>query len=342
VLELARTALAAAAQGGDRRGEAMALVTIAFALREQGQYDEVVSVLDRSIALSGELGDQEAVAEGMRDLGAAQFQVGLMQEARATYATVREFARAAGDRAAEVAQTVNLAVVDSNLGRHDDALSQLHDALTHYEERGSVEGQAILMINIGWVHHLSEHDGDAVAALQEALRLSRTIGFLRGEAGALSWLAVTRRVLGDLDGAVASGLEAVEATREADLHGLECEALAGLGEAYLALDAHAEATAMFRAVEQVAREGSLAMESGRAWDGFAHVAARQGRFDRARRSWERAVSLYPQGVAAAKGARTHLAALVRGEPSGVECLRCRRGSAASAVVFGPWGDVHIG
>lgn len=63
-------------------------------------------------------------------------------------------------------------------------------------------------------------------------------------------------------------------------------------------------------------------------EGFAHVASARGRHAEAGRFWERAIELYPDGMADAEYARRHLMA-----PEGATtCFRCA--TAAHAMGAG--------
>jgi tetratricopeptide (TPR) repeat protein len=336
VLDLSRNALRAAKDLGDRRGEAMALANIAFALREQGRHVEVQDVLEQAIGISREVGDLPAVVAGARDLGVARLQAGRLHEAAASFADARDVARVIGDLRAEVNSTIDLALVDCNLGRHDEAATSFHSALSLHQRDGCVEGEVVVLINLGWVGQLRDRDDEAVAPLERAVRLSRAIGMTRGEVMALAWLAVTYRRLGRLTEAIEVGQEALDAARRADLREPECDALNGLAETFLADGRVVEAESMLRQADRLAIDGDLPMVRARVQEGYAHLAVVEGQLDRARRYWERAVALYPADAGDADNARAHLEAL--GDRD-VRCTRCksaphhpRRPAVARAVV----------
>ncbi|WP_434446511.1 BTAD domain-containing putative transcriptional regulator [Lentzea sp. E54] len=315
VLELSRNALAAARALGDRRGESMALTTIAFALREEGRHGEVLEFLDRAIAISRDLGDLPAAVGGLRDLGSSQVQAGMLGDAATSFAEAVALARSIGDQRAEVNSTIDLGLVDCNLGRYREADARFRDALAMHQLDGYVGGEVVVLINIGWLAQLRGRDAEAVVALERAVRLSREIGMSRGEGISLAWLGVTYRRQGRIADAVAVGREALESARRMDLREPEGDALNGLAETCLAAGRLREAEAMFREAEELGTAGALPMVRARAHEGLAHVAARRGD-DWARTHWERAVELYPEGAVDAENPRAHLA------DAEARCMRC--------------------
>jgi DNA-binding SARP family transcriptional activator/tetratricopeptide (TPR) repeat protein len=329
-LDLARQALVAARALGDRRGELLALTSIASALAEQDRDAELRETLGQVIAINRELGDLAGVATALRELGTSLLQSGELDAAEATITEARALARTAGDRTGEAALVLNLAVVKCNLGRYHDAARSLREVLEFYRRSGSVEGETIALVNLGWVGLLRDDDDAAMAALRQALRLSRQIGYARPESYALAWLSVTHRRLGRFADAIACAEAALDVARRNELGEPECEALNALGEAYLAGGALREASSAFENAERLAWQRGLPMERGRAWEGLAHLATG---LDRARRLWERALACYPAHALEAQYSRAHLAA--PGDRQ-VVCMRCRSrphpiGLLASAI-----------
>lgn len=320
VLAMAEHAVQATRALGDRRGEALALRTTAFALREQGRNAEVWALIEQAIDIGTETGDLPAVLAGRRDLGVSFLQAGRLVDAARNFTAARELARTTGDVDAEVRCTVDLALVDCQLGNYEQAHILFQQALLHHQRAGSVVGEAVTMINIGWLDHLRGHDEQAVDALTRAVRLSGTAGFGRGEVIARAWLAVTYRRLGRLEEAISAGLAARDQARQSDLQDPECEALNGLAEAYLAAGRAADARAAFQEAERIALASDIPMSLARAWEGLAHLTAREGEHERARELWERALTTYAEGALDAAHPSVHLAS---GDPMAVRCTRCQ-------------------
>ncbi|MEV6235274.1 BTAD domain-containing putative transcriptional regulator [Lentzea sp. NPDC051838] len=325
VLDLADHAVRAARTLDDQQGLALAWQAVAFALREQGRNLEVRDVLERSVAICRATGDLPALAGGLRDLGVSLLQAGSLTEAAVRFEEARQVARVLRDDTNSVNSAINLGIVACQLGQHDRARALFEVALTHHQRVGSVEGEAITLINIGWLEHNRERDTVALDPLARAVRLCRSIGFVRGEVVALSWLSVTYRAQGRLDEATAIGLESREVARSSDLHEPECDAITAVAEADLAAGRFVEAQAAFHEAEQIALEGDLPLALARAREGLAHVASALGEHDRARKLWEKALPVYQGEAPEVAQIRAHLAAL--GDES-VLCSRCRTRAGA--------------
>jgi DNA-binding SARP family transcriptional activator/tetratricopeptide (TPR) repeat protein len=328
---LADAALRAARQLGNTQAEAHALLLGAFALDEQGQHEGVCELLRRAVRLSMADGDLATAAAAHRDRGGAAHETARFAEAEREFARARELARAAGHVVCEMSATSNLALTLAHLGRHAEARDLFEVTLAHHRSTGAAGSEAAALINLAWLHHLDGQDTLGLTALLRALPLSRSAGRMRVEVIALAWLAVTYRRLGQLDKAVAAGRESCESARRFELQDPECEALNGLGEAYLAAGRPANATAAFEQAERIASTADLPMALARAWEGLAHVAAGRGDQERATRLWERALSMYPENMPDADQPRAHLAAA--GDPR-TRCTRCQSNPAEVDAVVG--------
>ena len=97
---------------------------------------EARQVIEQSLALYHELGDQLGIAKTLRALG----------------------------------------YVDWRAGNHDSALTRVQAALTIHLERGDHRGQAICMTTMGRIHKTQGHLEEAEHWAREALRLSQQIG----------------------------------------------------------------------------------------------------------------------------------------------------------------------
>ncbi|MFI5587260.1 BTAD domain-containing putative transcriptional regulator [Amycolatopsis sp. NPDC051758] len=317
---LAERAVSAARHLRNPRAEAYALLTSAFALGEQGRHEQVRELIESAVRLSEAGGDLATAAVARRDLGGSALEAGRLDEAEQQFLEARQLADAAGDKDCAVGATGDLALTLAQAGRHGEARLLFEAALRHHRSEKAVGREAVTLINLGWLHHLDGDDTSGLAALQRALPLSRAAGYIRAEVTALAWLAVTHRRLGNLGEAIAAGLQACEAAGKSEMQESECEALNGLGEAYVAAGRSVDAVPVFERAERIASTGDLPMALARAWEGLAHVAAGQGDHEQAARLWERALNVYPRTTPDADQPRAHLAA--PGDPD-ARCTRCQ-------------------
>jgi tetratricopeptide (TPR) repeat protein len=81
-IAVGREAVAAFREADDRRGEALALNTLALALAQDQRYGEAVDALDGAITLLGELGDRHREGTVLVNLGTLHRQAGGVESAR--------------------------------------------------------------------------------------------------------------------------------------------------------------------------------------------------------------------------------------------------------------------
>jgi tetratricopeptide (TPR) repeat protein len=81
-ISIGRDAVEAFRQADDRRGEALALNTLALALAQDHRYGEAVDALDGAITLLGELGDRHREGTVLVNLGTLHRQAGGVESAR--------------------------------------------------------------------------------------------------------------------------------------------------------------------------------------------------------------------------------------------------------------------
>jgi tetratricopeptide (TPR) repeat protein len=319
-LEIFHGALEAARRHGSIRGEAAALTNIALILRDRGWYDDVRRLLLEAIQLSKRLDDEPTVAYLLANLGIARIRAGDLPEASQTFSQAREIAVRLDDRQGYAAFTNNIGAVSSRMGHTETALHYFSEALGICRELGFQQGEAITHVNIGEAHLLAGRPDTAVGFLERGLALSREISYEPGVGFALSWIGNAYRELGDPAKSIEYGQQALELSRQANLGEVECDVLNVLGETEVTAGKLGEAERLFGEAHNRAGELYLPLMAGRACEGLAHVALARGDEHLARRYWEQALENYPDGIAAARNARDHLAAQA-GEP--VNCQRCR-------------------
>ncbi|WP_436498458.1 BTAD domain-containing putative transcriptional regulator [Actinokineospora sp. HUAS TT18] len=316
-LELFDGALRATRQVGHRRGESIALASMARAKREHGGHSEVMALLGQAIAISADLGDDMLLAAQKSDLGEIQFRAGLLRDAGANFADARDLALRAGDVESQVNFTLNLGVIQCNLGDFTAALESFALAQAHYQRTNRTTGEVVALINIGWVSHAKDNDEAAADHLRRAVALSRGIGFTRGEGLALAWLGVALRCLGHIKEAIETGSAAVTVVHLAGMREAECDAMIGLAETYFAAGKPDLAHNTVTAAHKMALDGDLSLAEARAEECLAHLAAAEGDHTGAHDHWHRAMKLYPAESAEAENPRVHLTT-----PEAT-CQRCR-------------------
>jgi tetratricopeptide (TPR) repeat protein len=114
---------------GDLRGEAEALFWIGCCHQVvRRDNDTAVPVLDRSLLLAEQAGDQRTMAEALRHLGIADHAAGRLDAARTRLEESAALRHQAGQPVGVAANQVGLAYIAAAQGRRDDALAILGEA----------------------------------------------------------------------------------------------------------------------------------------------------------------------------------------------------------------------
>jgi tetratricopeptide (TPR) repeat protein len=123
---------------GDGRGEGEALFWIGCFHQVTGRdNDTAVPVLERSLTLAGQAGDQPTMAEALRHLGIADHAAGRLDAARERLEESARLRREAGQLAGVASNMVGLIYIAAAQGRRADALALATEAAALAEAAGA-------------------------------------------------------------------------------------------------------------------------------------------------------------------------------------------------------------
>jgi tetratricopeptide (TPR) repeat protein len=239
------TELQATDPAGNRALLGQLLAHQGWFLMRQGLYAQAREVLQQSIAIFRNLGDEAEIAVPLQFLGILTSEVGeyteakqLLQESLAIYRKI--------DDQREIAWTLsNLGHCISNLedGERIEAKQILQESLAIYKIIGDKQGVAIVLNNLGYVFYQLGEYPEAKQQFQESLVLRREIGYPRGIAVALNNLGHVSAALADYQAAKTYYAESLKITMDIQAIPLTLDALGGLavplaheGETARALD----------------------------------------------------------------------------------------------------------
>jgi tetratricopeptide (TPR) repeat protein len=247
-------------------------------------------------------GDRSAVRRVANLSGAANFELGELDDAAASFERALELARADGDDLLIARATNNLAVIANIRGRHEEALSLYALALPAYQRLGNANGlaesyhnMAITFRDLRQLVRADEHELRAIEFARQATNDHLVAIALVGRAE-LSF----RR--GDVAFAEVAALRAARDFAAMSDPAREADALRLCGAARLALRKFPEAReALDSAVRLAAMHGNalIEAESRRA---RAELGAATGSWDEALSDAERAAALFARLEARAEHA----------------------------------------
>jgi predicted ATPase len=136
---------------GNAWGTAACLLLIGIAANNAQDFDRALEVLDESIRLFGELGDQHYTMQATFTLAWTYGELGHLDRARALHEENLRRACALGDKEEEIASLESLAGYAADEGRALDALSMLEDAYRLNRELGHEYRIPIIVCRFGGV-----------------------------------------------------------------------------------------------------------------------------------------------------------------------------------------------
>jgi tetratricopeptide (TPR) repeat protein len=160
--DLARLAVTAAEELGDRAASARAHCDLGYALQRMGDEGEALSQLEQARTIWGGLGDRPGLARVER----------------------------------------NLAIIHESRGTYAEALTHAVEALRHSRAAGPPNAIAAALTAVAWFHVLCGQFDEALARAGEALAMHRAAGNGPGEASVLNTMAMAYQRLGRLDEAM--------------------------------------------------------------------------------------------------------------------------------------------
>ena len=281
-------------------GRADAQVLYGEALLRTGDPAQAIRWLSKALPVVARDDDRARLRRSHLLAGAADFQLGALDEAIAHFDRAVELALADGDDLVGAQATNNLGTIAHIRGDRTSALTRYRAAVPAYQRLGHVRGLAETLHNMAITHR---EQGDLVQAEEmelEAARHAQSVGETRLAALAHLERAVIRLRLGDAAFAAAIAEQAEREFASLALTAHQADALRVRGLARLALgDAKAAIRDLDEAVRLIAESPSRFIEAECHRD-RARVFAAGGDTDRARADALRAEQLFAQLGAASE------------------------------------------
>jgi DNA-binding SARP family transcriptional activator/tetratricopeptide (TPR) repeat protein len=285
-------AAAAARAVGDREAQARALTNLGRLHRRQGQLDRAADTYRQALTLYAGAGDRAAEAGALRNLGSVHWRQGHYRQAAEHYQQALTLYRELGDAGGQADALVRLGLVDERLGDEARAAERLQPALDLFAQLGDRFSEAYVLSLLARLRHQPDQLELAAVHLEQSLAVVRQAGDRTGEAYALTDLAAVHAGRGRLTEAAGHLRQAVVLHRRIGDRASEAEALNDLGQALRATGDAAEARTQHGEALALAREIGDRYEQARAHDGLAATYEVTGDPDRARPHAEHARRLF--------------------------------------------------
>lgn len=181
---------------------------------KQGEVVTAARVLEESLAIWRDTGEEMALNAALSNLGAVMERLGNLDRAEALQREALDLARTYGDEE-DISLTLNnLATVLWNQGDLDGAQELLEESLVIKRRIGNLFGLAVSLTNLAILISGKGELDQAISYMEEALSLDRQLGNLAGIADSLGNLGSLVAQTGDLARAAQLDGEALEIRRE--------------------------------------------------------------------------------------------------------------------------------
>jgi tetratricopeptide (TPR) repeat protein len=211
-------------------------------------------------------------------------------------------ARAAGDRAGQLAALVGLGDNHWLQGRHTQAADHYQQALQLARATGSHIDEINALVGLGHIHTLQGRHTQAADHYQQALQLAHAIGHRPNEMSALRGLGEIHRLQGRYQPAAGHYQQALQLARATGNHVGELDALNGLGHIHLSQSRYQPATDHYQQALQLARTTGNHLGELNSLNGLGHIHRWQGRY-------QPATDHYQQALRLARATGSHLGEL---------------------------------
>ncbi|WP_328474981.1 tetratricopeptide repeat protein [Actinoplanes sp. NBC_00393] len=286
------SAVSAARAVGDRDAQARALSNLGRLHRRQGRLHEAADTYRQALTLYAGLEQGAAEAQVLRNLGSVAWRLGDYRQAAEHYRRAWTVYQQLGDDAGQADALVRLGLVDARLGEQKQAAQQFEAALQRYAGLGDRFSEAYVLSLLARLPDRPAPLDRAAAHLEQSLAAVRRAGDRTAEAYVRHDLAAVHAHLGRLAEAAGHLRGALVLHRRIGDRASEAEVLNDLGQVLRDAGDAAEARAQHEQALTLAEEIGDRYEQARAHGGLAAAWQDTGELARARPHRDRARRLY--------------------------------------------------
>ncbi|ANP55663.1 tetratricopeptide (TPR) repeat protein [Streptomyces griseochromogenes] len=206
---LHRTAAGAARQVGDRQALAHALAELGVVRRFMAAYPEAVETLNEAVTQYDAVGDRRGKADALNQLGIVWYLTADNADAARAQTEALTLYRELDYRLGQANALADLGMVWRQMSRFDAATEAQSEALSIYRELGDRYGEANSLRDLGVVHCLTGAYDLAARHHHEAFDIYAELDDREHQAYALNESGAVRRLTGDIEGARAAHSQAL-------------------------------------------------------------------------------------------------------------------------------------
>ncbi len=215
---------------------ARSLNGLGLVAKDEGRYREAIGYFERSATRAKAAGDPAGVASATGNLGLPLQELGELSRARENFRIMRQAGRDLRDQKIEANGLANEASVDIWEGDPIAAVARLDSARIMYRSIGYLTGEQNALGQLGTAFELTGELDRAFAALDSSLDLARRQGLVEEEAEVQRLIGGLHAEVGDWRRAIRFFQAADSLYRTAGVESGRAAALRGAADGYAALD----------------------------------------------------------------------------------------------------------
>ena len=216
------------------------------------RFDDAIALGPIARRAAQRLHDRHAEAVVLRNLGGTLVQVGRQDEAITALRNALAIYQDLGDPGGEGTTLTNLGSALTYAGQFAEAGTVLRDAIDIHRRRGNRFSEAVALASLGALLDMTGHIEEAITTFKDADLIYRKIGDQHHRSGALAQLGDALRKAGHDDDAIKAYRRAATLARVTGDWPLAAAALTSLAEVYRATGRQAEADDVVQDAAQLA------------------------------------------------------------------------------------------
>jgi DNA-binding SARP family transcriptional activator/Tfp pilus assembly protein PilF len=209
--------------------------TLQTFVARRGHWHDWVAIGRAAVTAAQRLADPTAQARAQRPLAAAYTQLGRLDDAHTQLHQALDMASRAGDQTQQAHAHHQLAILWERRGQPTQILHHAQQALHLYQATGDQVGQALALNQVGWCHILLGEHRQALTDCQQALTLLEQHGDRAGQAVTWDSLGYAHHHLGQHAQALTCFQHALNLNRDIGDRYQEATALTHVGDAHRAV-----------------------------------------------------------------------------------------------------------
>jgi len=198
----------------------------------RGHWHDLVSVGQAAVAAAQRLADPTAQIRARRSLGHAYTQLGRFDDAHTQLRQALDLATHAGDQTQQAQTHLNLGLLWGHQGQPAQAMPHAQQALRLHQATGDQVGQAQALHAVGWYHTLLGEHRQALTYCQQALTLNQQLGRRYGQAATWDSIGHAHHHLGQHTQALTCYQHALTLNRDLGDRYGEADTLTHLGDTH--------------------------------------------------------------------------------------------------------------